>query len=139
MGSRIYKISKYKPSIFQGSFRFSTPYARLSHRAGFSLTMEHPTERAVLKMLVAALMVFLGAYVYFVSASVLNVIARKEALAQTATLSSTLSLLERDYYTAGAAVTPSEGERFGLAPVSDTQYVYRPGTIGAARVVSNGI
>src|SRR3989344_1493159 len=132
MGSRIYKISKYKPSIFQGSFRFSTPHARLSHRVGFSLTMEHPTERAVLKMLVAALMVF-------VSASVLNVIARKEALAQTATLSSTLSLLERDYYTAGAAVTPSEGERFGLAPVSDTQYVYRPGTIGAARVVSNGI
>jgi len=101
--------------------------------------MEHPAERAILKLLVVALMTFLGAYVYFVSASVLNVIARKEALAQTATLSSTLSLLERDYYAAAAAVTPSVGERLGLVPISNTQYVYRPGTIGAARVVSNGI
>jgi len=139
MGSRIYKISKYKPSIFQGSFRFATTHTRSSSRSGFSLTMEHPAERAILKLLVVALMTFLGAYVYFVSASVLNVIARKEALAQTATLSSTLSLLERDYYAAAAAVTPSVGERLGLVPISNTQYVYRPGTIGAARVVSNGI
>ena len=124
MGTRIPKISKYKPSIFQGSLKFS------SRRRGFSLTMEHPAERILLQALFAALIVLACGYGYFVSASILNVIARKEALAETAALRSSVSLLERDYYALAAGVTPDKGEGLGLAPVSETRYVHRPGTVG---------
>jgi len=125
MGSRILKISKYKPSIFQGSLKLS------SRRAGISLTVEHPAERFIRQGLFVTLVVLICAYGYFVTASILNVIARKEAIAQSASLESTVALLERDYYALAAAVKPDQGARLGLAPVSDTKYVRRPGTVGA--------
>ena len=133
MGTRIFKISKYKPSIFQGSLRFS------SKRAGFSLTVEHPAEWFVLRALLISLVVLAFGYVYFVSASVLNVIARKEALKETATLRSTVALLERDYYAATAVLTPQAGAHLGLKPVSDTRYVHRPGTVGVVQEELNEI
>ena len=133
MGTRIFKISKYKPSIFQGSLRFS------QKRTGISLTTEHPAEWFVFRALLASLVVLAFGYVYFVSASVLNVIARKEALKETASLGSTVALLERDYYAATAVLTPSAGEHLGLTPVKDTRYVHRPGTVGSATVQLNEI
>jgi len=139
MGTRIFKVSKYKPSIFQGSLSLSPGRRSFTGRTGFSLTVEHPAERVVFRALAITLMVLTGSYVYFVSSSVLNVIARKEALAETASLGSKVSLLERDYYAAAAAITPSAGHRLGLAPVSNTRYVHRPGAIGAAEVQSNDI
>lgn len=139
MGTRIQKISKYRPSIFQGSFRFSPAHGSFFRRENLSLTAEHPIERAMFRLIAAALLILIGAYVYFVSASVFNVVARKEALAQTSSLGSSLSFLERDYYTMAGAVKPSEGERLGLTPVSSTRYVYRPGTIGAVDLRSNEI
>lgn len=133
MGARIHKISKHKPSIFQGSLRFNT------RRPGFSLAVEHPMERVLFRVLVITLVVSAIAYVYFVSASVLNVVARKEALSNIASLTSSVALLERDYYAATAALTPSAGAHLGLKPVSKTEYVHRPGTVGAANVQSNEI
>lgn len=132
MGSRIYKISKYRPSVFQGSFGFAAPggYAR---RPGFSLTVEHPFERMLLRILLGALVVLIGSYVYFVSASVLNVIARKEALAQTASIASSLSTLESKYYAAAKSITPDTGEYLGLDSADSTKYVHRPGAVGIAQ------
>ena len=133
MGARIYKISKYKPSIFQGNLGFKPS------RAGVSLTMEHPAERILFRILIGALIALTFAYVYFVSASVMNVVARKEARAEIASLGSSVSLLERDYYAATASITPSAGARLGLAPVSETRYVHRPGAVGSAEVPTNEI
>ena len=133
MGTRIHKISRYKPSIFQGSLRLST------ERRGFSLTAEHPAERVFLKMLIATLALLAFAYVYFVSASVLNVIARKDAVRETAALGSAVSLLERDYYAATAAITPSLGELLGLFPYSTPGYVHRPGVVGIDETSLNEI
>ncbi len=133
MGSRILKISKYKPSVFQGSLGFS------AKRAGFSLTSEHPFEKATLRILIAVLFGLIAAYMYFVSASVLNVIARKEAVSEMASLGSSVSLLERDYYALAAAIKPGEGARLGLSPVSTTKYVHRPGTVGTATIRPNEI
>lgn len=133
MGSRILKISKYRPSVFQGSLAFS------AKRAGFSLTSEHPAERVLFRVLIIVLFGLVASYMYFVSASVLNVIARKEAITNMASLGSEVSLLERDYYTAAAAITPGEGARLGLTPVSNTRYVHRPGTVGAATISTNEI
>jgi len=113
---------------------------RLStERGGFSLTVEHPAERVLFKTLIAALALLTVGYVYFVSASVLNVIARKDAVRETASLESKVSLLERDYYAATAALTPSSGERLGLSPVSNTRYVHRPGVVGVAETPLNEI
>ena len=92
--------------------------------------MEHPAERLVFQALFVALIVLACTYGYFVSASILNVIARKEALSETASLRSSVALLERDYYALAAGVTPDKGEGLGLAPVAETKYIHRPGTVG---------
>lgn len=128
--NRMYKISKYKPSIFQGSLRFSG--AGGVGRRGFSLTIEHPLERVLFRILCAALVILIGSYVYFVSASVLNVIARKEAIAQRASIASALAELESKYYAAAKGITPDTGEYLGLDSADSTKYVHRPGAVGIA-------
>lgn len=95
------------------------------------MTAEHPGERFLLQGLFISLVVLVVAYGYFVSASILHVIARKEALAETAALRSSVALLERDYYALAANITPDKGAGLGLAPVSETKYIHRPGTVGA--------
>lgn len=121
MRARIQKISRYAPSIFQGKIDFS------SARRSFSLTVEHPFEPAILRIL-AGLILLLGfAYVYFVGATILNVVARKDAMSQSASLTSAVSNLEREYFALSHELGPDDGTRLGLAPVSDTVYVHRPG------------
>ncbi|GEM_PF-611475 len=127
MGARLHKVSKYRPSIFQGKLDlFHTPRS-------VSLTLEHPAERTGFRIVIASLILIASAYVYFVGASVLNVIARKEALLQTARLTGAVSALEREYFLVAKGVTPEAGERLGLAPVPKTAYVRRPGVVGSAR------
>jgi len=111
----------------------------VASRRGITLTAEHPAERMMLRILLSALLGLALAYLYFVGASVLNVIARKDAVRETAALGSAVSLLERDYYAATAAITPSSGERLGLSPVSSTRYVHRPGVVGIAETSLNEI
>lgn len=126
MRTRIQKISKYAPSIFQGKIDFS------SRNKGFSLTVEHPAERIVFRTLVSALFLLAILYVYFVGATILNVVARKEAVAQTAHLASAVSELERDYFAISKAIGPEDGARLGLAPVANTVYIHRPGNAALA-------
>ena len=116
MRARIQKISKYAPSIFQGKLDFAG-------RRAISLTLEHPTERIALRVLAFSLTVLVLLYAYFVSASIINVIARKDALKQIATLASAVASLEREYFAAAQAVDPESGTRLGLVPVGKTTYV----------------
>lgn len=128
MGAHLHRMSKYRPSIFQGRLDlFDTA-------PSFSLTREHPAERAVFRVLIASILVIACVYTYFVGASVLNVIARKEALLQTARLTGAVSALEREYFLIAKSVTPEAGERLGLTPVAKTAYVRRLGVVGDARV-----
>lgn len=96
------------------------------------LTAEHPAERRVLTGLIIALAVFSAAYLYCISASVLNVIARKEAVARAATLESSIGSLEQEYFASAASVTPSSGETLGLSPIADVSYVHRPSAVASA-------
>lgn len=105
----------------------------------FSLTMEHPAERIVLRGLFIALATLTLLYVYFVGATILNVIARKEASAQTASIASAVSTLEREYFAATQGVGPEDGARLGLAPVAHTIYIHRPGNAAVAPLPSNEI
>ncbi len=125
------KISKHIPSVFQGSLNFVPGRS-------MSFTMEHPAESVVLRWLVALVVVFLCAYLYFVSLSVLNVIARKEALSQITKLQTSTSVMERDYFALSQTVKPSEGASLGLSPITTISYVYRPGNTAVATNESEG-
>ena len=131
MTIKILKISKYKPSILQGKFEFSAGSDRVS------LSLEHPRERTLLRMLGIALTALFCVYLYFISASVLNVMARKEALSQINTIEGKIGLQEQRYLALASATDPQEAAALGLSPVRVTQYVYRPGNVGAATIARN--
>ncbi len=133
MGARIHKISKHAPSIFQGRLNFDTA------RHGLSLMMEHPYERILARCLTIAVVTLVAGYLYFVSGSVLNVMARKDALTQVTKIQGAIGGLEQQYFALSQDVTPSTGGVLGLAPVENTQYVYRPGNVGAATIGPNAI
>lgn len=123
MGKRVYhKISKYQPSLSQGRFAFSAP-------RGFSLAHEHPSERLIAKTLLAALVAFSLLYLYFITATVLNVMARKDALGGISRIQGSIGALEQEYFALSQSVDPGEAPELGLSPVSDTDYVYRLGNL----------
>lgn len=130
MTKKILKISKYRPSIFQGKFEFGTSSA-------VSLSLEHPRERFLLRLLGVCLLAAICIYLYFITASVLNVMARKEALVQVNNIQGSIGTLEQHYLALSQATSPDEGVALGLAPVATTQYVYRPGNVGAATIAGN--
>lgn len=106
-----------------------------------ALAIEYPIETAVLRTLCAALAVLVFSYLYFVSASVLNVIAQREARTQADGLMTAIGTAERDYFALSNAVTPEAGVPLGLGPVSNSNiaYVYRPGVVGQAESPRNAI
>ncbi len=106
----------------------SIPFANPAMVLHTSLPLE---ERAVqaLGLIIACLLV---AYIVFVSMSVVNVIASKEATDKISALRASVSQLENDYFALSDTVTEDSGAILGLAPVSKTNYVSRTGTVGAA-------
>lgn len=133
MRTKIQKISKYAPSIFQGKLDLG------AKRAVFSLTSEHPLERALTRTLLAAVVAFAILYTYFVGATALNVIARKEARAHTQTLATAVASLEREYFALSQGISPDDGERLGLSPVQETMYVHRPGNAASREQDPNAL
>ncbi|MDO8561520.1 MAG: hypothetical protein Q7S05_01705 [bacterium] len=128
MGKRI-----HKPSIFQGQLQFP------ASRGGFALNAEHPFERTAFRVLFVFLSILICAYLYFVVASVLNVIARKEALAKSTQLGSSIGAYERDYFALSQNVKPDAGESLGLYPVANIAYIHRPGAVSQAETPHNEI
>jgi hypothetical protein len=131
MGIR-FKISNYRPSIFQSRLDFSA-------RRGISLSLEHPYEQLLLRVCLFALIVLACGYLYLVTSSVLNVMARKEAQAQTEKIQGDLGGLEQQYYALSQSITPEKAVALGLVPVAGTAYVYRPGTVGAVAIARKEI
>ncbi len=125
MRARIQKISRYAPSIFQGRLDFA------GRRHAFSLTSEHPGERLLFRALTFAVVLLAFSYVYFVGSTILNVIARKEALAESAKRATVVSKLEREYFAISQGIGLEDGTRLGLSPVAKTLYVHRPGNLSA--------
>jgi hypothetical protein len=96
------------------------------------LSIEHLYERVALRILFGFLIIAIAAYLYFVGATVLHIIARKEALREVSALQSSLALAEREYFALSESASPSHGGALGLSPVEDTAYVYRPGSTARA-------
>ena len=113
--------------------------AEILHKELSFLTVEHPMERRLFSMLAITLAVLTVGYLYCVASSVLNVIARKEAVARATALESTIGGLEQEYLALSQEVTPASGTSLGLVPVAHTAYVRRPSTVGVANVASDEI
>ncbi|MBM3261059.1 hypothetical protein FJY93_01435 [Candidatus Kaiserbacteria bacterium] len=97
-----------------------------------ALTIEYQWEHTLLWVLLGVLGILLCVYLYFVAASVLNIIAHKEATVRSAQLETAIGQLEREYFALSQNLTPETGALLGLSAVNDQEYVYRPGTVGAA-------
>ena len=104
-----------------------------------ALAVEYPHEQHILRALIALFGLLLSAYLYFVSASVLNVIAEREASQRSASLESTIGSLEQHYFSLSEHVNPDSGPLLGLTPVKEKSYVYRLSTVGAIAEASNEI
>ncbi len=130
---KLTKISKYSPSIFQGRLDFSAA------RKSLSITAEHPYESVIARTLIVALVVLASLYLYFVGASVLHIVARKEAGTETMRLQSAIAAMEQEYYALSGEVDESVASTMGLTAVEKTHYVYKPGATVAATIPGNGI
>ncbi len=96
------------------------------------LSLEYSYERVAFRVLFALLGIILCGYLYFVGASVLNIIARKEASAASSNMQSSIAILEKQYFLLSEAITPDSGATLGLSQVDSTDYVYRPGATAVA-------
>jgi hypothetical protein len=103
------------------------------------LSYEHPAEAVVFRALCLLLAIISCLYLYFVAASVLNVIARKEADASAASTQSSIGQLEQHYFTLSQSITPDEAAKLGLSPVTETNYVYLPGNAAAASLPTDNV
>lgn len=119
-------LGKYRPSILQGTLQFEVGRPRPT------LAMEHPYERHALSILSAMLFVCIGAYLYFVAASILNVMARSEALSHMRAIEGSMGSLEQEYLSLSQHVTRERAEALGLAPISRIDYMHRPGNAAVA-------
>lgn len=127
------KISKYSPSIFQGKLDFSSARS-------VSVASEYPHEHALLRGLLVVLAALCVAYLYFVGASVLNVVARKEAVAESQRFQSSIATMEQQLFALSDSVDRSIAGVIGLQPIEGTAYVYTPGREAAAVTIGgNGI
>ena len=130
MSKHLQRISKYRPSALQGTLRLEVarPRARLSQEQAWE-----PHTRSILSI---ALIVLTAAYLYFVAASIMNVIARTEAMREMQTIQSAIAGMEQRYFALRDSVTPQEASSLGLSQVKNAQYVYVPGNAASAGTVA---
>jgi hypothetical protein len=133
MHANIQKISKYRPSIFQGHLNLAA-----AQKPRVALAVEYPVERVILRSLVAVLILLAMCYLYFVSSSIINIMARKEAMARSGAIVASIGSLEGQYFTLTQSITPQSAVAIGLSPIStqNTAYVERPGNVGMAGSVT---
>lgn len=103
--------------------------------ASGALHTAFPREEGFVRVLGVMLALLAVSYLTIVSMSIVNVIARKEATDRMVALRAAVGELEREYFALSGDLTAASAETVGLAPVSDTNYIYRPGAVGSANGV----
>lgn len=89
-------------------------------------------EDVLIRVLFAIGAALLVAYVTIVGMTIVNVIARKEALDKTTETRSAIAQLEHEYFSRTEALSVAQGIERGLTPVSDKRYVERLTAVGYA-------
>lgn len=119
MTRHIHKISRYTPSILQGTLQLEVARPR----AG--LARELPFERRALLLLSIALIGLVSIYLYFVASSILNVMVRSEAEGAMRRIEGSIGALEQQYLALSRSIQAQSADGLGLSPVRSTAYVYR--------------
>jgi hypothetical protein len=109
------------------------------HKKTSVLAIEHPYESIALRVLVGAIIFCIAMYLYFVTASVLNVIARKEARAYAALLETQVGQLQEEYFALASSVTPEYSATLGLTSIEAPRFVYRLGNISEVPQTSKAL
>lgn len=104
------------------------------HKKISILSLEYPAEALVLRVLCLVLAILSCLYLYFVAASVLNIIARRESDSHAAMIQSSIGDLEQQYFALSQEITPQEAKTLGLSPVTEQQFVYETGNAAAAPI-----
>ena len=91
-----------------------------------------PGEERALRVLGLAIGTCIFAYVAFVSFSIMKVIAYREAVAETESLRTKVSLLEQEYFELSKDIGQDAALGLGLVPVAERSFVRTPGALGAA-------
>jgi len=84
-------------------------------------------EHFVVRILIAAILMCVAAYLYFVGVSIMNVIANREASLESERLQSLVGTLEEEYFALSKAISPENGAVMGLSKTADTSFVRRGG------------
>lgn len=93
-------------------------------------------EEIVLRTLAAVCAVLVISYIALVSMTIVNVIARKEALERITETRTDISQLEHEFFSRMEALTLAHAESRGLSPVSLKRYVERLTAVGVAERAS---
>lgn len=104
-----------------------------------ALSLELPHENSILRVLFIAIAAVIAMYLYLVSASVMNVMAQREADHTAAVLESDIGLLESEYFAINQKLTLAHAHKIGLRPIENETFVYRLDTVGVAPSVQNAI
>ena len=96
------------------------------------LSREYALEHTMLKVLGAVIVTLILCYVYLIAVSVLNVMARREALQKSDTMQSMMGEMEQQYFALSTSLDPARAQMLGLSPLKDTVYVYRTQMVGTA-------
>jgi hypothetical protein len=95
-------------------------------------------EAHMLSLLYFMLGLCIAGYVYFVGVSILNLIANREAFAESERLQSEVAMLETEYFELGRGITAAAAAQHGLTQPVGTSFV-RAQTGFAANVAQDDI
>ena len=89
-------------------------------------------EEMIIRALFSLVALLLVSYVTIVGMTIVNVIARKEALDKSTETRSMIAQLEHEYFSRTESLSIAQGVERGLTPVSDKRYVQRLTAVGYA-------
>ena len=104
------------------------------------LAKEYVFERRARRVIFLIIGLCAVGYIYFVSTSVLYIIARKDAHTQISQVESQVATLESEYFVLSSTISIEEAEKLGLVSVSKKNFVTRTSVHASlSEVASNGL
>lgn len=92
----------------------------------YTISVEEYAFEPVMRRLLVIIAIFSAlTYVYFVSASVVHIVARKDAETTLSRTATEVAELESQYFALSKDITRERAATLGLVPVEDTQFVNR--------------
>jgi len=133
MTRHLHKISRYTPSLLQGTLQLEVARPRTG------LARQLPLERRALPTLGIVLVVVVVLYLYFVASSIFNVMARADAERSMRAIEGSMGSLERQYIALSRSINAASAGSIGLAPIEETAYVHRQSDSAMAGTLHNQI